>query len=323
MKKILFVANDPGGYDVINPLFERFSKINKLETAIMLTGKAAEKAEKEEKTIDDIKRELQKNTNCIKDVLLVTGTSWNSEIEVNAIRYCKTNNIKTVSILDYWSNYKERFKLGEDYEFPDYYFVMDEMAASEAEDDGINKSIIRVVGTPGLDYFINKKIEVNQNGNVVFLSQPLSVIYGNNLGYTEYEAFEQVIKACEKLKFKVHIKFHPKDDELFKEKYKAYSIEGDLKNLCELNEYIVGMSTMGLLQCALMGAKVISFQPGLIKKDMSIVNKLGITKGAFSYSDLISRLQKDGKEVMKNKPFWMDGNSIERCVKEIEKIISN
>ncbi len=323
MKKIIFIANDPGGYDVIIPVYKWFLNMNNYKTIIMLTGKAAERANEEKKTIEDIRREILKDDICSEDILLVTGTSWNSDIEANAIKYCKSKSIRTVSILDYWSNYKLRFKLGENYEFPDYFFVMDELAVSEAEEDGVDRSIMKIVGTPGLDKYLNKKIKVNQKGNVLFLSQPLSVLYGDDLGYTEYDAFEKVIKACDELKLNVHIKFHPKDDESFKEKYSKYSIDGELESLCETHEYIVGMSTMGLLQCALMGAKVISFQPGLRQNDMSIVNKLGITKGAFSYSDLISNIQTNEKENIEHKPFWMDGNSTKRCVCEIKKILKN
>jgi hypothetical protein len=42
--------------------------------------------------------------------LVVTGTGWMTDFEVNAINFCKSRKILTLSVLDHWVNYQDRFK---------------------------------------------------------------------------------------------------------------------------------------------------------------------------------------------------------------------
>jgi hypothetical protein len=58
----------------------------------------------------DFSRSCFYNANIIKKCnLILCGTSAKSNLEVNAIRYGRKFNIKTIAFLEHWINYKERF----------------------------------------------------------------------------------------------------------------------------------------------------------------------------------------------------------------------
>ncbi len=315
MNEIVFLANDPGGLDVIWPLFKRMRQGGYV-VELLLTGSAAKKEPAYRVNEEDVLKML--GTKCC-DYILVTGTSWHSEIEISAIAFCKEKGIKTVAILDYWSNYKERFRFKEGYVFPDYYFVMDELAKKEAIEDGVPPEIIRITGSPGLDKYIDKHI-VCEGNDAVFLSQPLSVLYGNSLGYTEYSVMDELIKVTDDMGIHLDVKFHPKDALEFREKYSKIKVDMSLENICARYKYIIGMSTMALLQCALMGGNVISYQPGLKAEDGCITNKLGITRKLTTLEGLVGELKNMDMKNNKFLPFWSDGRSTERCVKQLIKV---
>ncbi|MBR6381139.1 MAG: hypothetical protein IKS07_05635 [Lachnospiraceae bacterium] len=318
MKEFVFLANDPGGYDCVYPVTEAFRNLEGVSVQVFFTGPAGEKAPQYRSEKEAILALLREKIAQGQAFILVTGTSWNCDTETSAIGLCKASGVKTVSILDYWSNYKRRFVLGEGYIFPDAFFVMDELAKEEAEADGIPAGICRITGNPGLDRYAGK---ASAPKTVLFLSQPLSVINLTSDGYTEVEAFDGVCRACEQLGLIPRIKFHPKEAPWMLEKYRHLEAAGTMDEAVAESDVIVGMTTMGLLQCAMSGIPVISYQPGLSVPDKCITNKLGITRGAFTYEDLVAQLQAiTGAMDPKALPFWFDGASTKRCVDELLKM---
>ena len=292
MKKIIFLAHDPGGDDVIWPVYEAFPE-GEFRKVFWGIGPAGERHPDDRQEESDVLKKLEDLLQSQSIVLLVTGTSWGNQTELLCIRLCRKWNVPTVSILDYWSNYSNRFLMelstGGEYIYPDYYFVMDEMAKKEAISDGLPEDILRVVGHPGLDKYLlmgKRKPVFSGNRSVLFLSQPLSVLYGNTLGYDEYIAFEDLREVCEELSLDVHIKFHPKDSANFREQYKKFSVEGNTDDLMLQHGMVVGMSTMALLHGGLMGVPVISYQPNLLGKDGCITNRLGISRGCYTKDEL-------------------------------------
>ena len=319
MKKIIMLANDPGGLDVILPVANMLNNNDDMSVKVMLTGSAATIQSQYKYENEEVIKHLECEINKRSEFLLVTGTSWNSTIELDAIGVCKKNGIKTIAILDYWSNYSERFIKNGEYVFPDYYFVMDKLAFDEAEKNGVNSSIMRIIGTPGLDKYIQKNIKEKK---VLFLSQPLSELYkDNNDGYTEFDAFEDVLHVCKELNISAYIKFHPKESREMMKLYSHISVEGKIEDIEQDYDVIIGMTTMGLLQCFLRGKSIISYEPHLKNESKSIVYKLGLTKGAFSYIELLNQLKSLIRcENNLELPFWCDGKSTERCVNELINI---
>lgn len=337
-------AHDPGGYDVICPVFEKIKSDGRTEARLFLAGPAGEKRPEYQAEAPEIVRYLSQQSAQGKKLLAVTGTSWNSDVELRVLQCCRETGIPSISILDYWSNYKSRFRCGEafmpeaplvnqgkeesgillkphEYVFPDYYFVMDETAAEEAVREGINRSTIRVVGQPGLDFYVHKRVKPARNRRLLFLSQPLSAVAQRPLGYTEFDAAEDVLKAASCLGYNVNMKFHPKETEQMRRDYGKLQVEGNLAELVSGYRAVVGMSTMGLLQCALMGIPVVSYQPNLTGEDFCVTNRLKITQGAFSYPELCRRLENlETFSIKGDHLIWIDGRSTWRCVEEIYSI---
>lgn len=262
---------------------------------------------------------------------LVTGTSWGNKLELKIIAACKETQIPTISILDYWSNYSERFKddLG-DFTYPDYFIVMDELAAKKAVQEGVPSNILKVLGHPGLDKYIafqkRKTCFGNKKKKILFLSQPLSALYGKGLGYTEQQTLDDCLLAVRgNDDYSLSVKFHPKDDVVWKRGYADISVDGALMDIMTEYDVIIGMNTMGLLHAILMGIPAISYQPNLRRPDMCITNKLGFTTLIRSYRELElvlnTQLGEDRKNITLPKSFiWLDGHSTDRVAGFIREV---
>jgi hypothetical protein len=332
MKKIVFLAHDPGGYDVVFPIVQRLQHEDILLEFYCVGPAAALNtyyAVSEEMALSNIKSMILK-----KEIAgLVTGTSWGSKVEVSVIGVCKRVQVPTFSILDYWSNYQNRFRDDSDHcIYPDYFIVMDELAKQEAVQDGVPAHILRALGHPGLDKYVayqgTRSCSNKKKKKILFLSQPLSALYGKELGYTEKQALEDCIRAVGKAEYcSLYVKFHPKDNVTFQQQYANIAVKGNLSDIMPEYDVVIGMNTMGLLHAVLMGIPSISYQPNLRQNDVCITNKLGLTRLISSYKELQFSMNNniDGQvitnESLLQKFIWLDGNSTERVVGLIMEVL--
>lgn len=281
MKKIVLLAHDPGGYDVVKPVYEELLQ-NGCEVIFYCVGPASKLDEEFATTKDAVFQQVDCLLKTQQLAALVTGTSWGDDFELQLLAKANLNNILTIAILDYWSNYKSRFAYAGGYVYPKYYLVMDELARKEALEDGVPKDIIEVMGHPGLQKYLEikldkLKVKALETKNCLLLSQPLSLLYGETLGYTEDMFLQDCIEVLKVLGKKFAIKFHPKDREDVKTKYSFYQVQGNLEDLLNDYDIVIGMNSMALLHAHLYGKYIISYQPNLLKTDLCITNKLGIT----------------------------------------------
>lgn len=323
MKRIAFVAHDPGSCDVLYPVYERMR-----DRAVFLTvGPSADKHP--EFFAEDWESVLQ----CLADggnlIGVVMGRDWGTDIDARLIAWAHARHVKTVVLLDYWSNYAAPFCNKGTACWPDAYLVMDELAKQEAVAEGVPTEILRIVGQPGLDKFcVQARHDYPTDRDVLFLSQPLSLLYGNSLGYTEQGTLADVVKACGECGRKLDVKFHPKDDLSFRQQHQDVSVDGDVDALMRHYRLVVGMSTMALLHAALMGVPIVSYQPNLIGKDGCITNRLGLSRCLKSYGELRGVLS----GVIRGTPvtvgemetqLWLDGRSAQRAAKAVEEIVES
>ncbi|WP_196599564.1 calponin homology domain-containing protein [Pectinatus frisingensis] len=326
MKKIVFVAHDPGGYDAVYPVYEDMR--NQMECQLFCIGPSANLNRKFAVRIDMVLGYLHDALKNDEVAVLITGTSWGNHTELDCLKLCQKYNVPTISILDYWSNYASRFRtdIGE-HIYPDYYFVMDDLAKKEAIAAGVDEKILYITGHPGLDKFFNTKKTLQPRTvlkKILFLSQPLSSLYGNSLGYNEKTVIVDVINICRELGLKLNIKFHPKDLQDLKIKYRKFEVTGNLEEVLPSYDVVIGMNTMGLLHAVLMGARVISYQPGLKIEDACITNKLGLTKNILTAPDLRQILENVDINNRKNIDnfVWSDGYSVRRVIDKINTIFN-
>lgn len=339
MKDLVFVTHDPGGFDAVYPVYRMFRSkgfscvFHSAGPSGVIYPEASVSDSEIRNQIEDV---VTKN-NC---AALITGTSWGSQLETSVIQRCKLAGIPTFSILDYWSNYSSRFlDATPKYVYPHYLIVMDELARQEAINDGIPESILTVQGAPALDKWVNVNIQKKRSTygkehDILFLSQPLFELYGNTLGYSQYNVVEDVVSLTRDISgLSVSIKFHPKDSKELEQKYEALAVEGELVDLLAKSRIVIGMNSMALLFSTMAGAQTISYQPGLRVKDSCITNKLGLTNLIDSYQGLVSevdRIHRNSQyhentfgytgEIPKSY-IWSDGKSTERVYRFIKGVL--
>ena len=319
LKRFVFILRDPGAYAAIYPVFLYLQNSNScqlfcFDTAAKMNGKFAisENAAIQwiEKHISDI------------DVLIL-GTGFHTETEIMLMECCKQYGICTVAILDYWSNYKTRFAFRGAFMWPDIYVVMDKIAEQEAVVDGVPKSIIEVLGHPGLDEVLSKRKALQmqkEEGYVLLLGEPMSGRIA--LGYDEEKFFSDCVDILTTLGKRFSIKFHPRDDAELQRKYSTYRVDGDLLDIASRQDVVIGMTTIALLHCSLLGKKTGSYQPGLVCEDGCISNKLGLSSLITSREELLSFLLEPGFDckMRQRDLIWMDGKSTERIACFLENL---
>jgi hypothetical protein len=334
-KHLVFLAHDPGGCDVTRPVYRKLLASG-YDVSYFCIGPAAALQTEHASTEEEFFLQLNTYIASKRMSVLVTGRSWGSDVELRAIRLCQSYGIPTVTLLDYWSNYL--MQLADDSKtvvVPDYYVVMDELAKKEAELAGVPASVIHVMGHPGLDRYIQLRGEQRKTRDstfkVLYLSQPLSLLYGDSWGYTEQSVLRDLINCCEQMAVQLDVKFHPKDDAVYQEQFSDMAVTGDLLELMPQYDLIIGMNSMALLHAVIIGIPAVSYQPGLRKTDGCITTKLGLTPLITDYENLAAYLEEHSREnnsvtakAVSNPTYlWFDGQSTERVASFVEGVIRN
>lgn len=321
MKKIVLLAHDPGGYDVVKPVYEELLKTG-CEVVFYCVGPASKLDEEFATTKDAVVHQVDCLLKTQQLAALVTGTSWGDDFELQLLAKTNLSNILTISILDYWSNYKSRFAYAGGYVYPKYYIMMDELAKKEAIAEGVPSKIIRVLGHPGFKKYLEKNSSNTcTEGKVLLLSQPLYRLYGNSLGYNEMEFLNQCMEVLDYLGLRYNIKFHPKDLEAVKRDYVLFGVDGGLDELIDEYSLVIGMNSMALLYSYLMGKRIISYQPGLVAEDLCITNKLKITRLVTTKEKLLEEIKYGENEKINRSVYFNSSGKliVQFILSEIKK----
>lgn len=320
---ILFVAQNPGSFNAIFPIYSSFKKQSgyALEYIFSDDNKTIvkDKSIKLVSNSDYSQRRIKQIIASFIPKVIVTGTSEGKSLEKKAIRSSMTFGIKTVSIVDFWGNYKMRFSDPGTKNLrylPDYILVVDEYSKEQMIAVGFDSKIIYVTGNPFFDSFGKAKSRKYESEIVSFFCQPFSELSrdeGNGkLPFNEVSVFKDLVKVFEEMDItnKILIKLHPrtknftKFDRIIDKSHLEIKVVGnsDVKGIISRSLLVTGMSSVTLFQASLMGKKVLSYQPGCENNDPFISNKLGLTVGAYSKKSLkpiISRLL--SLKISKNK----------------------
>lgn len=321
-RKIVFLAHDPGGCEALYPVYQRIQG----ESIFLALGPSARNYPQfafDWLRAQDVLQEMAEREYLAG---LVLGRDWGTDLDVQVLSWARSRGVKSIVLLDYWSNYAVSFRdeTG-NYHWPDAYLVMDDMAKQEAIEEGVPSDILRVVGQPGLDKFCTMERDSPPDKDVLFLSQPLSMLYGDSLGYTEQSVLADVWRACQECGRKLEVKFHPKDDEFFQQQYQDIAVTGDVDKLMRHYSLVIGMSTMALLHAVLMSVPVVSYQPGLLGTDGCITSRLGFSHSLNYYEELIDVLSGVENSPMQNNDgleelLWLDGQSAKRTAEVVLSI---
>ena len=283
--KILFFAHDPGGANAIAPLIEQLKKEH--DVFIFAKGPALLK-------LPNSLVLTEKTLKTIMPDFIITGTSANDKTEKLLWNEAKALNIKSMAILDYWSNYGIRFSqygLSEIEKFdkkcdylPDYVIVMDKFTKDEMAKDGVPEEIIHPLGNPHFETIIKQSKNVKNVRNnfakkdeflITFASEPYIEDYGKG---NEKIVLKHLIEAVQGKNVKIIIKLHPKED---------FSKYAEFKNMPNIildkntppvetimaSDLIISMTSMFLIEAMILGKNILSYQPNETNPDKFILTK--------------------------------------------------
>lgn len=307
---ILMSASDPGGGNAVLPIVREFQK--KKEKILCIIGKAAKNIFQESGVAfldgDTIKKtDIEKIFSKTRFTLFVFGSSiGKNTIEKKIFPFTRKNTIPSVCILDFWTNYWQRFSAHKkDFRyFPDYICVMDRRAKREMIRQGFKEKTIFVTGNPYFDIFTKHISGKNEDPRrILFISQPLSEDMAHvidDYGYDEKRALKDALEVLAKLNlpYRAVIRLHPREkkgkhDMLLKKNIfpAVYDNEKNLEKSLSRAGIILGMNSTVLFQAALAGKRVISYQPNM-KQDVLITNRVGSSSLVRSRSQLEKILKK-------------------------------
>lgn len=343
--KILFVANNPGGFRAMLPV------IHQLEDAsVAITPALRNLASIRQKTLfvdPDIKKEkIETFLKATKPRVVITGTSVKngsgSQVE-NLFRLSsKKLKIPSVTILDHWCNYSDRFTTKEKCDaLPDVICVMDKRAEREMMEEGFGKNILAVTGQPAFDELfqkirpslatlrkkIRKRYEPQGRRVIGFVSEPVLQDHGWIRGYDEKSVLEDILRLMEHdfSKSVLWIKLHPREPRgkyaLLLKKYagvRAYEIDESPYDFIAGCDRIVGMTSILLLQARLLGRCVASYQPrtDVASSWAKAIHPLTL----FSHAHTLAKFLKNPSK--KTKIFYNERNATRRVLKVLRSFSS-
>ncbi|MDR0869368.1 MAG: hypothetical protein LBN39_01100 [Planctomycetaceae bacterium] len=197
--------------------------------------------------------------------------------------------------------------------------VMDEFAETEALADGLPKERLAVTGQPYFETVLKNAAKITPQDCIdyleplgihgreivaVFASEPLFQEQGEPgyLGFTERSALKMLAEAIQLLcglsgtKATLIIRQHPREKpgnfdgiipQIENENLRVVFENQSNPHLAMLSAHIVcGMSSMFLLEGALLGKPVLSVMPNLTGESPFVLDRLGMTKSITSGVDL-------------------------------------
>lgn len=331
MPVIFALCGDVGGANAIAPVIERLRNEQRVRVAAYAYGvglMAWRQAgvdvitASEDWTVNEVGAELSR----LNAALAFVATSVNGiDLEKKVVTAARQQGIASLAVLDFWSNYKERFSDGSGSLtcLPDQIAVMDELACEEMIKAGIDKARIVVTGQPGLDslaewqsrFSTDKRESIRQHLGIdqketliLFASQPLSELCGSDRsslrypGYTEKTVLEALLRAIEKLVLKgrrpvLVIRPHPREKRNGLSDIRSdvvrivISSYGQARDVVLSADVVTGMDSMLLVESCYMGCPTVSIQPGLLLPDSLPTNHNGMTKAVYHESDILPVLE--------------------------------
>lgn len=308
-KKILLVAEDPGGANCLSALYNALCKSNAYSIKAMAEGPARQIFRQVNMELLSSGSEMSVRTFMPDFIVLGTGENSNS-IDKQVIMLSRTLCIPTMYVIDYWTNASLRL-LGPDgnslFYAPHYLAVIDKNQKAEFTKLGFPPKKIFICGHP---HFSNVKMQASQimrkSREQVFgklfpnlTSDKKSILFAaETLGGEQFRrnskytlkgrgntdertliVLEELLDAVKQISedVQVIVRPHPKnriDD------FKAYcseiseiSANGTSIEACYACDLTVGMTSMILLEAVIIGKPVVSIVPKKDEKDWLISNR--------------------------------------------------
>ena len=272
---ICIVSHDAGGAEILSSLIRQRG----FECQYVLAGPALKIFQRKLGSVD---------TRLLQEAILgadwlLCGTSWQSDLEWQAIQIARKTGKRSVAFLDHWVNYQERFTRGGETQLPDEIWVGDAHAENMAR--GLFPSLkIRLVENPYFNDLKRELAELSQpreldpnSLRILYVCEPIREHafreYGDeqHWGYTEEDALRYFLANLEILDAPVSrilLRPHPSESagkyDWASEEYDLPIINGGATTLFEevaACDLVVGCESMAMVVGLLAGRRVISCIP--------------------------------------------------------------
>ena len=268
------ISHDSGGAEILSSLLLR----RRSPELLVLEGPAVAIFERKLGAI----RPLPLEEAVQRSAWVLSGTSWQSDLEWRALVRARELGKPSVAFLDHWINYKERFLRGGQLCMPDEIWVGDEYAARMARSQFAGQRV-RLVENPYFDDVrrsfasLGASLARPARPVLLYVTEPMRehglLHYGDEryFGYTEEEAVQYFL---ENLKFiasdvaRIVIRAHPSEPEQkyawARERVSAPLEISEGKSLIEdiaTADIVVGCESMAMVVALLGSKRVVSAIP--------------------------------------------------------------
>jgi hypothetical protein len=368
--KILGVAQDPGGAEVLAQVFLTLnqSHVDDCQLDVMARGRAIQIFEsagvtfskfEEGSSPENWPQAAEQILRHRRTQVVLTATSSVPSPERMFIRASKRLGLPSISILDSWTNYQDRFLEPGETQLqneclPTYIGVANQFGFTEMEKLGFPRRILRIVGQPSINEFLRKSRGRQDNLRkhvhrtlhldehvpiLVFFSQPIEAYYQKrnpclDPGYSEMEVLKGLLAAISQFTRQVIliVKPHPNEPT---EKF-SHLKQGNLYVLDEMDpddlamaaDVVISMTSGMLVKSFLLRKPVLSIQPNLRGRDECVLSRAGCITTVIDYGNILEVLVDalSGKTFRSSHDFdWdmEDGQPVQRILDLIQECSRN
>jgi hypothetical protein len=317
MRTVVAVAGDPGGANALLPVLLALRAAG--YTVLAWPYNEAERLWGDASlTVEGLSADMdpEERLKAVRPDILLTGTSVNNlELEKRFIAAAFERGLPSLSLLDFWSNYRQRFadSYGALAFVPDRIAIMDESARDAMIAEGFDPDSLVITGQPAFDGLaefrelftldsracIRKRLGIEANERLVtFLSQPIAEVNGERLGYNENMVLCAVVNALERIQCRrgtplvLLVRPHPREHLAKFDAVRSATLKTVVSakekghGVALASDLLVGMNTILLLEACLMGAIVVTIQPGLRGEDPLPSTRVGYSRSVYNAADI-------------------------------------
>lgn len=266
--KVAIVSHDSGGAEILSSLLNQISD----SYILCLDGPAIKIFKRKSIPIQNFN--LEEAIESADWVL--TGTSWESNLEYKAICLARDKGKFVVSFLDHWVNYKERFTWHGPKVMPNQIWVGD-IDAKKLAEKTFNDIKIRLINNPYWKDFQREFQLITGNNNLIndiyllYISSNVDAIKKEKdiVSYTDNDIsnrfLENIYKVIDKKYLKrISYRPHPSEKEIETCHFSLDDIKikidknENLIDSLKLNTHVVGHNSMALVLSKICGLKTIN-----------------------------------------------------------------
>jgi hypothetical protein len=318
----LAVAGDAGGARALAPVIRALRSRPNVSVEARAYGAALEAWQSERLDAQPIASDDPAGF----DRVLLATSFIRERWELRVVRRARECGIPSLMMVDFWSQYRERFTLpGGQVIVPDRIAVVDEAMRREVVLAGLPAErlvitgqpafeTLRTLGSPGQRHAARTALRAHtrrpfSRTSVLYVSQPLSLQYSaDELGFHEHQVLADTIAALGAVldRLATHasllIKPHPRDaieqirrgiPRVYSPRLAIHVLDLDVRLLALGSDLVIGMNSTALMEACLLRRPVISYQPRLRIRDPLPSNRLGWSRAVYDPADLCRAVQEE------------------------------